>query len=184
MSLGFNLGCGFAPTTGSLIGLRILGKYLQCPLSDSLTQVAAGFVGSAPVAIGGGTVSDLFSERERATAMALYSLGPLLGPAIGPIAGGFITQTVGYKYIFVVIGGLCALSCIVGVPLLRETYAPVIRQRIAEETGDPEKAALSHPHLAAAHGSKWHLIWVNLTRPFVLLTRSFVCFVLSFYMAM
>ena len=28
MSLGFNLGCGFAPTTGSLIGLRLLGKLI------------------------------------------------------------------------------------------------------------------------------------------------------------
>lgn len=146
--------------------------------------MVAGFVGSAPVAIGGGTVSDLFAERERATAMAIYSLGPLLGPAIGPIAGGFITQTVGFKYIFVVIGGLCAVSCIVGVPLLRETYAPVIRLKLVKESMDPEKAALSHPHLVAAHGSKWHLIWLNLTRPFILLTRSFVCFVLSFYMAM
>lgn len=116
--------------------------------------------------------------------MAVYSLGPLLGPAIGPIAGGFITQTVGYKYIFVVIGSLCGLSCVVGVPLLRETYAPVIRLRLAKNTADPEKAALSHPHLIAAHQSKWHFIWVNLERPFILLTRSFVCFLLSFYMAL
>ena len=41
--------------------------------------VSAGFSGSAPIAIGGGTVSDLFSERDRASAMALYTFGPLLG---------------------------------------------------------------------------------------------------------
>lgn len=40
---------------------------------------AAGFAGSAPIAIGGGCVSDLFSERDRASAMAIYSLGPLIG---------------------------------------------------------------------------------------------------------
>lgn len=144
----------------------------------------AGFAGSAPVAIGGGTVSDLFSDRERANAMAVYSLGPLLGPALGPIAGGYIAQTVGYKYIFVVIGGLSAVSGAVGLPILRETYAPVIRFRIANASGDPEKAARAHPHLAASHGNAWHLIWVNLSRPFILLTRSFVCFVLSLYMAL
>ncbi|KAL4251166.1 MFS transporter superfamily protein [Abortiporus biennis] len=167
-SLAFNLACGFAPTTGALIGFRIL----------------SGFVGAAPIAIGGGTVSDLFSERDRATAMAIYSLGPLLGPAIGPIAGGFIAQTIGFKYVFVVIASLSAVSAAIGIPLLRETYSPVIRLRIAKENGDPEKAAKSHPHLVADHGSKVRLMWINLTRPFVLLTRSFVCFILSFYMAL
>ena len=40
---------------------------------------SAGLAGSAPIAIGGGSVADLFSERERASAMALYTIVPLLG---------------------------------------------------------------------------------------------------------
>ena len=39
----------------------------------------AGLAGGAPVACGPGSISDLFSERDRALAMAIYSLGPLLG---------------------------------------------------------------------------------------------------------
>lgn len=35
-------------------------------------------------AIGGSCVSDLFAERQRANAMAIYSLGPLLAPSLGP----------------------------------------------------------------------------------------------------
>lgn len=81
----------------------------------------AGFSGSAPIAIGSGSVGDLFAARERASAMALYSVGPLIGPfstrsleqhsnlisgpAVGPVAGGFIAQTVGMKYVFIVIAG-------------------------------------------------------------------------------
>ncbi|GJE84455.1 MFS general substrate transporter [Phanerochaete sordida] len=165
--LAFNLGCAFAPTTGVLIGMRLL----------------CGFFGSAPIACGGGTVSDLFSERDRASAMAVYSLGPLIGPAVGPIAGGFISETIGFKYVFVVISALCGVAAALGIPFLRETYSPVIRLRLAQKLGDPEKAAAQHPHLVQNHGSMWHLIWVNLHRPFILLTRSFVCFVLSLYMA-
>lgn len=41
--------------------------------------VLAGFSGSAPIACGGGSISDLFSERDRASAMAAFSLGPLIG---------------------------------------------------------------------------------------------------------
>ena len=39
----------------------------------------AGISGSTPLAIGGGSVGDLFSERDRVGAMALYTLGPLFG---------------------------------------------------------------------------------------------------------
>lgn len=116
--------------------------------------------------------------------MAIYSLGPLIGPAVGPIAGGFITETIGFKYVFIVIAGLCGLASLVGIPFLRETYAPVIRLRLAKQSADPEKTAKAHPHLIQNHGSTLHLIRVNLERPFILLTRSFVCFVLSLYMAL
>ena len=119
--------------------------------------------------------------------MAIYSLGPLLGPAVGPIAGGYIAQSIGYKYIFVVIGGLSALSGAVGIPFLRETYGPVIRMRIAKKSReDPERLAEKHPQLQAAHGpgSQMHLLWISITRPFILLSRSLTCFLLSLYMAL
>lgn len=168
MFLCFNVGCGYSKNVGQLIGLRLL----------------AGFVGSAPIACGGGTVSDLFSERDRASAMAVFSLGPLIGPVVGPIAGGFITETIGIKWIFIVIAALCAVAAVIGIPLLRETYAPVIRLRLAEQSGDPEKAAKAHPHLLKEHGSAAHRVWVDISRPFILLTRSYVCFLLSLYMAL
>ena len=40
---------------------------------------SAGFWGSAPVAIGGGTIGDVFDASERASAMALFTMGPLFG---------------------------------------------------------------------------------------------------------
>ncbi|KAI0638314.1 multidrug resistance protein 4 [Trametes polyzona] len=166
--LAFSFGCAYSPTVGDLIGFRIL----------------SGFAGSAPIACGGGTVSDLFSEKERASAMAIYSLGPLLGPVIGPVAGGFIAESIGFRYIFVVVAGLCFIAAILGIPFLRETYHPVIRLRRAKKSADPEKAAAAHPHLIAEHGSKMHRLWVDMTRPFILLTRSIICFLLSAYMAL
>ena len=147
-------------------------------------RTTGGFFGSAPIACGGGAVSDLFSEKDRASAMAVYSLGPLIGPAVGPIAGGFIAETIGFKYIFIVISAVSGVAAAFGIPFLRETYAPVIRLRIAKHAVDPEKAAQMHPHLVQNHGGKLHLMWINLTRPFILLTRSLVCFVLSLYMAL
>ncbi|KAL0960065.1 hypothetical protein HGRIS_011713 [Hohenbuehelia grisea] len=167
-SIAFNIGCAFSPTVGSLIGFRFL----------------AGLSGSAPIACGAGSIGDLFSERDRASAMAVYSLGPLVGPVVGPVAGGFVAQTIGIKYVFIIIAACSGIAAVIGIPLLRETYAPVIRMRLAKASADPEAAAKLHPAVNAAHQNAWHVLWVNISRPMILLTHSFICFILSLYMAL
>jgi multidrug resistance protein len=163
-----NLGCALAPNVNAFLGFRFL----------------AGFAGSAPIACGGGCIGDLFSENDRASAMALYCIGPLIGPAIGPIMGGFIAQSVGVQYVFYVIVALCGVAAVVGIPLLKETYAPVIRLQRDKHAADPEKAASRHPNLTLHHTSHLSYLWDNLKRPMVLLTRSLICFMLSLYMAL
>jgi MFS family permease len=78
--LAFNIGCGFAQTKGQLIAFRFM----------------SGLGGSAPLALGGGLLSDCFRPEERGKSMSVYSIAPLLGPAVGPIAGGFIALKVGH----------------------------------------------------------------------------------------
>ena len=39
----------------------------------------AGWAAAAPTAVGGATINDLFVDRERAVAMAVYIAGPLIG---------------------------------------------------------------------------------------------------------
>ncbi|KDQ29201.1 hypothetical protein PLEOSDRAFT_1092869 [Pleurotus ostreatus PC15] len=143
--LGFNIGCAFSPNAGSLIAFRFL----------------AGLAGSTPIACGGGSISDLFAERDRAGAMAVFTLGPLLGPVIGPIAGGFVAQSIGPKYVFIIIAGLCAFIAAVGIPFLHETYAPVLRQRLARPN-DLEKLI---DVKAPTAREKMHYLWLNISRP-------------------
>ena len=64
-----------------------------CALSRSQTQLLvfrclSGFGGSAALALGAGILSDCYRPEERGTANALYNLAPLLGPSLGPLAGG------------------------------------------------------------------------------------------------
>lgn len=72
--LVFNLVCGFAQNGSQMLAFRFL----------------SGLGGSAPLAIGGGILADCFYPEQRGKAIGVYSLAPLIGPAIGPIAGGFI----------------------------------------------------------------------------------------------
>ncbi|KAG2042964.1 multidrug resistance protein 4 [Suillus americanus] len=153
----FNLGCALSRNTVSFIVLRFL----------------AGLAGSAPIACGGGVMSDLFSERDRASAVALYSIGPLIGPAIGPVMGGFIAESVGVQYVFYVVIAISGVAAMIGIPFLRETYAPVIRLRLDNIALDPEKTTAGHPALQREMG-KWAYLWLNLKRPIILLTRNHV----------
>ena len=65
--LAFNTGCGFAQNKGQMLAFRFL----------------AGLGGSAPMAVGGGVVTDLFDAHQRGKAVSIYTLAPLLGPAVG-----------------------------------------------------------------------------------------------------
>jgi multidrug resistance protein len=88
---------------------------VACAVSTNLPmlivfRLLAGCVGASPLAIGGGTIADLFSVEERGVAISLYTLGPVLGPAIGPVAGGFLTQAKGWRWIFWILAIVVCLS--------------------------------------------------------------------------
>lgn len=99
----------------------------------------------------------------------------------GPIAGGFIAQNIGVKYILIVMSALCGLAALIGIPCLKETYAPVIRSGLATTSSESEKAYQTR---RPKNESIWHILWLNLSRPVILLSRSFICFILSLYLAL
>ncbi|GLB42015.1 putative multidrug resistance protein 4 [Lyophyllum shimeji] len=155
-SLAFTLGCAFAPDVGSLIGFRFL----------------AGLSGSAPVACGGGSIGDLFSERDRASAMAVLSLAHSrrFHRADGRDQVGV------HRHRLPVCGG-CDWHT-----LAQGNYGPVIRLRRARRSGDVE-ALRRITEVSSLPENKLAFLLENLTRPMVMLSRSFICFILSLYMA-
>jgi multidrug resistance protein len=80
----FTVGTALSQNMGMLIGFRFL----------------MGLAGSCPITNGSGTVSDMFPVEQRGRAMALWAMGPLLGPCIGPVAGGYIVQYLGWRWVF------------------------------------------------------------------------------------
>lgn len=120
-----------------------------------------------------------------AFAMAIYTLGPLIGPAVGPVAGGFLAQTVGFRWIFIVIAVASAIGGVCGILVLKETYAPVIQIRRAKKhLKQGGEKTIDHEVLLDERRDFGEVMWINMTRPFVLLFRSPICFILSLYMGM
>ncbi|KAF8441022.1 major facilitator superfamily domain-containing protein [Boletus edulis BED1] len=71
-------------TIGLVIGMRVIQ--------------AAG--SSTVISIGAATLADIYEPHQRGTKMGIYYSAPLLGPAIGPILGGGLTQGLSWRAIF------------------------------------------------------------------------------------
>jgi hypothetical protein len=80
-------------------------------------------------------------------------------------------------------GAYVSVASILGLSFLRETYAPVIQLRRIKRIPDSEKAARDHQEVFERQ-TGFLMIWLNLSRPFILLFKSYVCFILSLYMAL
>jgi MFS family permease len=45
-----------------------------------------------------GTVADIVSDDYRALAFSIWSIGPMNGPVVGPLIGGFVFQYMGWRW--------------------------------------------------------------------------------------
>ena len=72
--------------------------------------------------------------------MAIFSTGPILGPAIAPVIGDFGAQSIGWRWIFWIQAiGVGAIT-IVSILFMKETDAPILLEtkfkRLRKETGN------------------------------------------------
>jgi MFS family permease len=65
----FSVACALAPTVSALIIFRLF----------------AGLAGSCPLTAAAGTIADIIPYERRGRVMAVWGVGPLLGPIVGPI---------------------------------------------------------------------------------------------------
>lgn len=106
----------------------------------------------------------------------------MLGPAIGPIAGAFITENTTWRWTFWATSIADAAIQGAGLIWLRETYPPVLldrkRRALAKETGN---AALRTPY-DDGRTSAWATIRIALTRPFRLVATQVIVQCIALYM--
>lgn len=107
-----------------------------------VSRAIDGIAFSAPITIIGGTLADLWRAEERGIPMAAFSAAPFIGPAIGPLAGGFLSDAVGWRWLYwltLILSGIVWALISFTVP---ETYAPTILARRAKklrtETGEQD----------------------------------------------
>lgn len=80
---------------------------------------------------------------------------------------------------------MAAAGALVGIPFLEETYAPVVKERLSKlRRNDVEPSEKAVVFEVLVKPALTQVLKENLSRPFILLTRSLICFMLSLYMAL
>lgn len=144
----------------------------------------AGAFGSSPLTNAGGVIADMFPARERGLAMSIFAAAPFMGPVLGPIVGGFVGETVGWRWVEGVMAIFTGTLWLLGMFLVPETYPPVIqRQRAKKLSKMTGKVYRSRADVDQGPTTFGHVFKTSLSRPWVLLFREPIVFLLSIYMA-
>ncbi|KAI1344293.1 major facilitator superfamily transporter [Xylariaceae sp. FL0016] len=164
----FNAGAAAAPNIQTLIVLRFL----------------AGTFGSSPLTNSGGVIADMFAAKQRGIATAIFATAPFLGPSVGPIAGGFLGESAGWRWVEGLMAAFTGVMWIICCLLVPETYAPILLRRRAEKlskiTGKVyvSKMDAGQPKQTLAQKFK-----IALSRPWILLFREPIVLLTSLFMA-
>jgi DHA2 family multidrug resistance protein len=78
-----------------------------CGQADTLAEMVVfrsiqGISGAVLIPLAQSTLVDVFPKERRGQAMALFGMGVMVGPAVGPTLGGYLTDTFGWRSIFYV----------------------------------------------------------------------------------
>ncbi|KAL2265966.1 hypothetical protein VTJ83DRAFT_5318 [Remersonia thermophila] len=142
-----------------------------------------GLAGCVPITIGSGSIADMMPIEMRGRAMAAWALGPLLGPCIGPVAGGYLIRAVGWRWVYWLIAIVAGLISVFTFFTLQESYAPVILEkkaaRLRKETGNPNlRSALAGDVMSPADKIK-----IAIFRPLKMLAFAPIVTAMSVYVA-
>ncbi|KAI0169693.1 MFS general substrate transporter [Hypoxylon sp. FL1284] len=195
--IGFGVGpMAFAPLS-EIFGRRVIyastlllavifvvpGAVAQNVGTILVARAIDGIAFSAPMTLVGGTLADLWRAEERGIPMAAFSAAPFLGPAIGPLAGGFLSDASGWRWLYwihMIMAGVMWLLITFTMP---ETYAPTIlaqrAKKLRKETGDMDYVTeqdIDKRPLADR-------LRVFLIRPFQLLFTELIVLLISLYMS-
>ncbi|KAL7813293.1 MFS general substrate transporter [Trichoderma gracile] len=164
------IGCALAPSLSSLAFFRFL----------------CGVGGSASQTVGGAIVGDLFSVHERGRALGVWMLGPILGPSLAPVIGGFVAETIGWRWANWITLVPAAFTVASMAVLNRETNHRFLIERktakLRKQLGRPELySCYEEPGMAPR--SKRAVILGGITRPLRMLFQSATLFGISLYIA-
>ena len=134
----------------------------------------AGAFGSSPLTNAGGVIADMFPASQRGLAMSIFAAAPFMGPVLGPIAGGFLGEAKGWRWVEGLMAIFTGCLWIIGSLTIPETYPPVLlRKRAAALSKATDKVYRTKMDvLSGKTPSVGEAFKTALSRPWMLLFRE------------
>ena len=100
---------------------------MLCGAAQNLDQMVLfrllqGVFGAALVPLSQSIMLDLYPPHKRGQAMAIFSLGVMVGPILGPTLGGYLTDFYNWRWVFYVNFPLGAVALVGIVLFFRDTH--------------------------------------------------------------
>ncbi len=88
---------------------------LACGLAGSLEELVLfralqGAFGAPLVPVSQAIILDTYPKRRHGVAIAVFGMGSVLGPIVGPVAGGYLSETFDWRWVFYMIVPFSALA--------------------------------------------------------------------------
>jgi DHA2 family multidrug resistance protein len=101
-----------------------VGASVLCGLSGNLSALIAsrvlqGLLGGGLLAKAQSILFETFPPEQQGVAQAVFGVGVIAGPAIGPTLGGYLTDTLGWRWIFFInvpVGVVAVLMALIFLP--------------------------------------------------------------------
>src|SRR4051812_36540979 len=97
---------------------------MLCGAAQSLEQMVLfrifqGVFGAALVPLSQSTMMDIYPMEQRGQAMAIWGVGVMIGPILGPTLGGYLTELYNWRFVFYInlpFGVLATIGLIIFMP--------------------------------------------------------------------
>ena len=115
--------------TRMVLNLNIIGFLLAsmlCGLSSSLTSIVffrtlQGLFGAGLVPMSQYILRDTFEPHEQGLAMAIWGVGIMVAPVLGPTLGGYITEHLSWRWIFYINLPVCLIALFMALRVINDT---------------------------------------------------------------
>jgi DHA2 family multidrug resistance protein len=108
----------------AIVGFTVAS--ILCGVAQSLFQIVAfrllqGAFGAALVPLSQSILLDLYTEEERGSAMAMFGISVMVGPILGPVIGGWLTENLSWRWVFYINVPIGILAVVGIMTFVRET---------------------------------------------------------------
>jgi DHA2 family multidrug resistance protein len=168
-----------------LLIMNIIGFTLasmMCGLAQSLEQMVVfrilqGLCGAFLVPISQFILRDTFPPKEQPMAAAIWGMGIMAGPILGPTIGGYIIEYLNWRWVFYINLPICSLGLALTIQFIKETSA---RRRVPVDWIGSFLMAAGIGFLQIVLDKGEELYWFNSEWIILFSAISFYCFSVFF----